>query len=116
MYTYTCYPILHSPVRVSYNQPYTPLPHRPQEIILLDARPPLLPHRLPQLLSSLCCLYRALHCPITSWEIDTLLVDRDLWDEETRIGELFLAETLRGYATLFFGFGFEQALARFQLR
>ena len=66
----------------SYPNLHPHLFHTLQKVRLLDRRPPLLPHRLPQLISRLRGLKRSLHRSVLiRRQIDSLLLDWDLWLE-----------------------------------
>jgi len=83
-------------------QPFsTILTHSPQEVVLLDSLPPLVPHGLGQPASCLSGLLRSLHAAVSAGEIHTLLVERNLRHERIRIHERALAQGFGGALALF---------------
>jgi len=97
------------PFLVSYNtqdslpqfQPCFPaLTHRPQEVVLLDRLPPLVPHGLGQTASCFSCLLGSLQSAVSTREIHTLLVDRNLRNKRIRIQQCALAQSFGGTLTL----------------
>lgn len=77
------------------------LTHSSQEVVLLDTLPPLVPHGLGQPTSCLSSQLRSLHTAVSTGEIHTLLVKRNLRHERIRIHEGALAQGFGGALTLF---------------
>jgi len=61
------------------------LAHPLQKVILLNLTPPLIPHRLRQLLPRLPSLPRTLQRPVSTRQIDTLLIHRHFRRQTLRV-------------------------------
>ena len=109
-------PIVEQPYkrRKNFSSSPSPLPHRLQEIILLNRRPPLHPHGLPQLLSRSRCIDRALQRAITSREIDRLFINRHFRLQQFRIIELLLPEPFRREPALLLRLGYDPVSPKLQ--
>lgn len=87
------HPSLLLPLRKKTKEVSHLLPHLPQEIVLLDLTPPLLPHRSRQLLLRLICHFIPLDRAIRPRKINTLLIQRNFRRQRFRIEQLLFLQS-----------------------
>jgi hypothetical protein len=81
------------------------LTHRPQEVVLLDHLPPLIPHGLRQPTPGLSSLFGSFQTAVSAGQVHTLLVERHFGSERFGVQQGALSQGFGGALALFFRFG-----------
>jgi hypothetical protein len=89
-------------------RPYLSTPsltHRPQEVVLLDHLPPLIPHGLRQPTPGLARLFGGFEAAVSAGQVHTLFVERHFGSERFGVQQGALSQGFGGALALFFRFG-----------